>query len=110
VTDGLRLEITALKERIATLNRDNKSLSKDLLESQNTVSRLASAEHAARLSLDELKKGVRLILDKSKEAYNALDKAREDRRVAQDREKEEAHLADQRSEGLRVGYDTLKSR
>jgi len=55
VMDGLKSEITTLKERITALNRDKISLSKDLLESRSTVSRLASAERAARLSLDEVK-------------------------------------------------------
>jgi chromosome segregation ATPase len=60
VVDGFKSEITTLKERIATLNRDKESLSKDLLESRNTVSRLASAERAARLSLNEVKEAARL--------------------------------------------------
>ena len=60
MVDGLNSEITTLKERIAALNRDKESLSKDLLESRSTVSRLASAERAARLSLDEVKQVARL--------------------------------------------------
>jgi chromosome segregation ATPase len=60
VIDGLKSEITTLKGRIVTLTRDKESLSEDLLESRSTASRLASAERAARLSLDEVKEVARL--------------------------------------------------
>jgi hypothetical protein len=99
VIDGLKFEITTLKERIATLKCDNESLSKNLLESRSTISGLFSTKRAVRLALDEEKERARI----------DLEKAKEEARVALNKAKEETRVADKRLEELRAEYDVFKS-
>ncbi|KAI9450073.1 hypothetical protein F5148DRAFT_987247 [Russula earlei] len=100
--DDLRLENATLNAHIVALRCENEIISRQLLATQGSFSRLIAVERDARSTIDELTEDL-------EEAHLALDEANEEAMLALEEAEEKERRANAKLAKLRAEYDALKA-